>query len=214
MGIILFSAIKQFLSIKKSEIKLCFHRARWRKNNKHNRTIANTLFDESLVQVGKGSYGHLNVHSYDNKDEGLIIGNYCSIAGNVNFILSGGHDYKNFSTYPFHAIYENVVEATSKGKIIIEDDVWIGYGSLILSGVKIGKGAVIAAGSVISKDVPPYAIWINDKVYKYRFEPEIIEKLMKIDYYNLDPEKVLKNNLLVHVNDTNVDKIVEGVSQK
>ena len=215
MKIILFAAIKEYLSSKKNDIKMYFHKAQWKKMNKHNKTIANTLFDVSLVNVGKGSYGHLNVHSYGNKDESLVIGNYCSIAGNVHFILSGGHDYLNFSTYPFYAMNDSkVVEATTKGEIRIEDDVWIGYGSIVLSGVKIGRGAVIAAGSIVTRDVPPYAIWINNKVYKYRFSQEIIDKLMKIDYSSIDSKNIATNNLNVHIDETNIDEILIKISDK
>lgn len=215
MKILLFAAIKEYLSSKKNHCKMYFHKARWKKMNKHNNTIANTLFDVSLVKVGKGSYGHLNVHSYGNKDEGLVIGNYCSIAGNVHFILSGGHDYLNFSTYPFYAMNDSrVIEATTKGRIIIEDDVWIGYGSIILSGVNIGRGAVIAAGSIVTRDVPPYAVWINNKVYKYRFSQDTIDKLMNIDYSSLDPIRIINNNLNVHIDETNIDEILSKISDK
>lgn len=70
-------------------------------------------------------------------------------------------------------------EATSKGDIVVKDDVWIGYGSIILSGVHIGQGAVIAAGSVVSHDVPPYAIvgGVPARLIKYRFSEEMTKKL-------------------------------------
>jgi len=74
----------------------------------------------------------------------------------------------------------------------VNDDVWIGHGSTILSGVRIGQGAVVAAGSVVTKDVPLYAIvgGVPAKVIKYRFEPEMIEQLLKVDYSKLDEEMV------------------------
>jgi serine acetyltransferase len=80
------------------------------------------------------------------------------------------------------------LEAVSKGDIVVGDDVWIGYGATILSGVHIGQGAVVAAGALVAKDVPPYAIvgGVPAKVIKYRFEPALIERLLEIDYSQLD----------------------------
>lgn len=200
----------------KKSITLYYRRACWRLLNPHNRTIANTIFDLSLVEVGKGSYGHLNVHSYGNINEKLIIGNYCSIAGGVHFILSGGHEYTRFSTFPFSVYYgERPVDATGKGAIIIQDDVWIGYGAIVLSGVTIGKGAVIAAGSIVTKDVPKYSIWIGNKVYGYRFSDSIIKKLNSIDYNCVDPTLIANNPILSQsINEDNIDMILEVLQNK
>ena len=86
----------------------------------------------------------------------------------------------------------NICEATSKGDIIIDDDVWIGYRSIILSGVHIGQGAVIAAGAVVTKDVPPYTIvgGVPAKVIKYRFTSEITDYLLTMDYSKLDQDMI------------------------
>lgn len=86
-------------------------------------------------------------------------------------------------------------EAWSKGPIVIGNDVWIGMDSMILSGVTIGQGAVIAAGSVVTKDVPPYAIVGGNpaKVIKYRFEPQIIDRLLKIEFSNINDRFVQEN---------------------
>lgn len=86
-------------------------------------------------------------------------------------------------------------DAFSKGDIIVDDDVWIGYGATIMSGVHIGQGAVVAAGAVVTKDVPPYAIvgGVPAKVIKYRFEPEMIEELLKVDYSKLTKEDIEKH---------------------
>ena len=90
----------------------------------------------------------------------------------------------------------NPHEAISKGDIIIEDDVWIGYRSTILSGVHIGQGAVIAAGSVVTKDVPPYTVvaGVPAKNIKKRFPDEMIKELLEIKYESLD-EDVIKTHL-------------------
>lgn len=188
----------------------------WRKKNKHNRTHVNSIFPLELVDVGKGTYGKLNVHYYSSKDEHLKIGNYCSIAENVQFFTGGNHDYYNLSTYPFKNILtkNSVKEALTKGEIEICDDVWIGYGVIILSGVKIGKGSVIGAGSIVSKDIPPYSIYVGDRVIKKRFSDEIIAKLINIDFKSIDIDKlddIKIEKLYTHLNKENIDDIIENV---
>ena len=86
-------------------------------------------------------------------------------------------------------------EAISKGDIILEDDVWIGQRAMIMSGIRIGQGAVVAAGAVVTKDVPPYAIvgGVPAKVIRYRFAPELTQELMKIDYNRLDRKQILEH---------------------
>lgn len=69
--------------------------------------------------------------------------------------------------------------------IIIEDDVWIGYDALIMPGVTIGKGSVIGARAIVTKDVPPYSIYVGNKVIKKRFSEDIINKLSTIDFQKL-----------------------------
>ena len=99
--------------------------------------------------------------------------------------MSGEHSITGIMTYPL--IDDVKINSRSKGDIIVADDVWIGYGATIMSGVHIGQGAVVAADAVVTKDVPPYAIvgGVPAKVIKYRFEPEMIEELLKVDYSKL-----------------------------
>ena len=158
----------------------------------------------------------LNVKSWGSENEGLEIGNYVSIASDVIFILGGNHYTKTITTYPFKVMYfnETIPEALSKGKIIIEDDVWIGMNSLILSGVKIGKGAVIGAGSVVSKHIPPYAIAVGNpcKVIKYRFSEAIMEKVNKIKFENINEN--LKEKFYTKVTENNIDELLEMINRK
>lgn len=182
------------------KIKLNKFRKKWRNNNKDNETIPMNIFDSNLVTVGKYSYGELNVISF-NKNSKLKIGKFCSIAQNVKFILDAEHRMDTISTFPFKVkiLKEEKYEATSKGDIIISDDVWIGYGAMILSGVNIGQGAVVATGAVVTKNVPPYAIvgGIPARILKYRFSQDIIKILLNIDYDKFDKAIIFSNKNLL-----------------
>lgn len=167
----------------------------WRKKNKHNFTfpangVDDPIFPINKIKVGNGTYGSLFVVSYGKDDGNLIIGHYCSIANSVKFLIGGGHNFKSLSTYPFKFFFANQRqgEDISKGDIVIGDDVWIGDRAIVLSGVKIGRGAVIGAGCVVTKDVNPYEIVIGNpmRVLKKRFPDNIIEQLMKMDFSKLD----------------------------
>lgn len=169
---------------------------KWRKMNPKNFTNAEDLFDPSCVSVGDYTYGGLRVLTY-NQNSKLKIGRFCSIAQEVMFVLSADHYTDHISSYPYKVwIMKEEQEGVSKGDITVDDDVWIGFRSTILSGVHIGQGAVIAAGSVVTKDVPPYAIvgGVPAKVIKYRFKSEIINELMKVDY-----SKVTENLIKEHM---------------
>lgn len=170
----------------------------WRNHNRHNFTTISkdclryNIDINTIVSVGKGSYGEINIKYFYNKNEHLKIGNYCSVAEGVVFLLGGEHSYRKLSTYPF-GFYYNIEDnfiTPSKGPIVINDDVWIGQNSLILSGVTVGQGAIIGAGSVVTKDIPPYAIFAGGKVIKFRFDQSIIEKLCKFDFSRLTEEEL------------------------
>ena len=82
----------------------------------------------------------------------------------------------------------------SKGDITVENDVWIGHGSKILSGVSIGDGAIIGANSLVTRDIPPYAIAAGSpaRVIKYRFDEQTIEKLLEIRWWDFKEEEIIK----------------------
>ena len=175
------------------QLKLAYFRRKWINTNRHNYTIAENCFDMSRVTVGKKTYGTLDIRMFGHPNEQLTIGNYCSIGPETVFMLGGDHNYACLSTYPFKAMFQLAShEALSKGPIVIEDDVWIGTRVTILSGVRIGQGAIIAAGAVVNKDVPPYAIvgGIPAKIIKYRFNPNLIQSLLTIDYSKLDADMI------------------------
>ncbi|WP_462405921.1 CatB-related O-acetyltransferase [Gracilibacillus sp. Marseille-QA3620] len=213
----------------KSRIKYSIDKYRikkyWRSINKHNYTtlgpISNQLFIEFIrngrVTIGSNTYGQINMHSSGNENESLSIGANCSISSKANFLLGGEHNYKCITTYPYKVRKFNYeTEATTKGSILIGDEVWIGDNALIMSGVHIGKGAIIAAGSVVTRDVPPYSIVGGNpaKVIKYRFSDQIIKKLMPIDLSSINLTKEDINYLYLEVTDDNVDTIVDYFKSK
>lgn len=170
-------------------------RIQYSKLNNKNFTFADGVFDETRVKIGDYTYGNINCLMNDNNAR-LIIGSFVSIAPGVTFALSSEHNMNSISTYPFkHVLINGANEALTKGDIIIADDVWIGYNAIILSGVHIGQGAVIAAGAVVSHDVPPYAVvgGVPAKIIKYRFKKEIIDFLMTLDYRKLNEKMIRKN---------------------
>ena len=179
------------------QIKLNAMKRKWRKKNPHNMTVPVSIFNIDNVEVGKKTYGRLKVIDFANEHK-LKIGNYVSMADDITFILDAEHHLNNISTYPFRTnlLKSRVSEAFGKGDIIVEDDVWIGYGATILSGTHIGQGAVIAARAVVTSDIPAYAIvgGAPAKVIKYRFDNKMVEKLMKIDY-----SKITQNEIEKHI---------------
>lgn len=167
------------------KIRLIYFKISWRKTNKNNFTSVNTIFPKEIVTIGKYSYGTLNILNSEKINSGLIIGNYCSIALDVKFILGGNHFINRIFTYPIvPMLLDNGNPGSySKGKIIIGNDCWIGNGAIILSGVNIGNGSVIAAGAIVTKSFPPYSIIGGNpaKLIRKRFSEEIIDELNNID---------------------------------
>ncbi|MCZ4696346.1 antibiotic acetyltransferase [Ancylomarina euxinus] len=126
-----------------------------------------------------------------------IIGNYTEIAWNVT-ISPFNHHFENFCVYEFPEMYDKEKLINTHNKIFngynckIGHDVWIGCYSIILSDIEIGNGAIIAANSVVTKSVPPYAIVGGNpaKFIKWRFSKEQIDKLEVIKWYNLTEEEI------------------------
>ena len=189
--------------------------AHWRARNPHSETrLARVLgpFDPDKTSVGRKSYGPLHVWSFGHADERLKIGHFVSIAEDVTFVLGGNHPYQGFSTYPFRAQYFGEPEAQTKGGITVGDDVWIGFNATILSGVTIGQGAVIAAGSMVTRDVPPYAVVGGNpaRTIRMRFAPEVIEKMLSFDFGQLTDAAIVANRDILYEGLTpeNVDALL------
>lgn len=122
----------------------------------------------------------------------LIIGNYVCIASGVIILMGGNHNHHSewITVYPFVEQIETSYEP--KGDTIIENDAWIGMNAMIMPGVTIGEGAIVAAGSVVSKDVPPYTIVGGNpaKEIKKRFTDKEIEKLKEMRWFDWEREKI------------------------
>lgn len=188
--------IKKVINLLNQKTELSRFRKLWKSKNSNNLTYAVNIFDSEKVFVGKNTYGPIQIISYGSNNCCLRIGAYCSIAQNVRFLAGGEHSYKNVSTYPFqNNILKKQLDTGNKGDIKVDDDVWIGESVLILSGVHIGQGAVIAAGSVVVKDIPPYAIVGGNpaKVIKYRCGEERIKELLRCDYTKLTNEMIIEH---------------------
>jgi virginiamycin A acetyltransferase len=171
----------------------------WRKRNEHNETkVGDRAFPMEIIRVGKGTYGTIVIQSlYVTEKEKVTIGNYVSIAPNVTFLVGVNHQINTATTFPFYSklIERSPIDAISKGPIVVEDEVWIGTSAMIFSGVTIGKGAIIAAGSLVTKDVPAYGIVGGNpaKLIRYRFSDEIINILKPVYFINFSDAWIKKN---------------------
>jgi len=140
---------------------------------------------------------------------GIKIGSFTSIASNV--IIQ--EDYHNKNRITSYFISKNVFKESlsndimSKGPIIIEEDVWIGSNVVILSGVRIGRGSVIGAGSIVTKSIPRYSIVGGNpaKVLKKRFSDEVIEVLEKSRWWEKEIEELLKIKKIFLLDCVNID---------
>lgn len=157
------------------------------------------------------------LYHYPINQDRLIIGKFCSIACGAKFLFnSANHTLKSLSSYTFPLFFEewgldkkNVASAwDNKGDIIIGNDVWIGYEAVIMAGVHIGDGAVIAARAVVTKDVPPYTIVGGTPARKIRmrFEEETIARLQQIQWWNWPVEKIRQS--LPYIMEGTVDRLI------
>ena len=149
----------------------------------------------AAYEIGEGTYGRPDITFYD-AGATLKIGSYSSIGPGVTILLGGEHHLDWVTTYPFSLLFDEARSLPgyphTKGDVVIGSDVWIGHEALVLSGVTIGDGAVIAARSVVTKDVEPYSIVAGNpsRHLKFRFPESTIQSLLKIAWWNWPPEQV------------------------
>ena len=174
-----------------------------------------TIYNDFVNDPAQFEKNNVLYHYHINQDR-LINGKFCSIACGAKFLFnSANHTLKSLSNYTFPLFFEewgldkkNVVSAwDNKGDIIIDNDVWIGYEAVIMAGVHIGDGAVIAARAVVTKDVPPYTIvgGTPAKKIRMRFEAETIAKLQQIQWWNWPVEKIRQS--LPYIMNGTVDRL-------
>lgn len=171
---------------------------------------------------GGDSFEKNVLYHYPFVGDKLIIGKFCSLATGVRFIMNGANHYMNgFSTYPFDIFgsgWEKGAPAfcdyPQKGDTIVGNDVWIGYQSVIMPGVKIGNGAIISSESLIVKDVPAYSLVGGNpaQVIRYRFDSSTIQVLEEISWWNW-PIEVISDNLPL-IRSSNIEdlyKVYKGI---
>lgn len=162
------------------------------------------LQNESYV-IGDYTYGLPRV-LYNNDKTNLYIGKFCSLAQGITIFLGGNHRSDWISTYPFseikdfHILSKNIDgHPSTNGNVVIENDVWIGRDTMIMSGVKISNGAIIAARSIVTKNVGPYEIWGGNpaKLIRKRFDEETIDYLLDLSWWNWEIDKIKDNTTLL-----------------
>lgn len=165
------------------------------------RRLAEHIADGYPIEVGRGTYGAPKLHwSKGDLDHKLRIGAFCSIAEEVSIFVGihGRHTVDYVSTYPLGLVFgrasEKVPSATTMGDlgVRIGNDVWIGRGAMIMSGITINDGAVVAARAVVTKDVAPYSIvgGVPARAVKERFPADIVEKLLRLKWWDWSDETI------------------------
>lgn len=171
----------------------------WRNPHNLTRLHLKRLTDRYGFTIGDYSYGRPKVR-FPETGATLSIGRYCSIADGVEIMLGGNHRLDFITTYPFGALPgvwpEAVGEAythVGHGDVTIGHDVWLGSQCMIMSGVTIGHGAVVAARAVVTKDVPPFAVvgGCPAKVIKSRFEEVTAARLLASAWWDLPRPRIV-----------------------
>lgn len=141
------------------------------------------------------------LYHFDFEGDRLIIGKFCSIASDVKFIMNGGnHRTDWFTNYPFPVFgngWEHAMPDSwpNKGDTVIGNDVWIGYGAMLMPGVQVGDGAIIATGSVVTRNVEPYTIVGGNPaaLIRKRFDDAVIQELLQIRWWDWEIQKITRH---------------------
>ena len=167
----------------------------------------NDYVNDNRITVGEYTYFDLQItFGLWQPEDKVVIGKFCSLAKDLIIFGGGEHITSRATAFPFVLMFaespQRLVDGQNKGTTIIGNDVWIGLGATIMSGVKIGNGAVIGAKAVVAKDIPDYAVAVGNpaKVIHYRFQPQTIERLTKLSWWNWKISKILANLDLLYQN--------------
>ena len=179
------------------------------------------------IEVGDFSYfdgsnfeKHVT-HHYDFIGDKLIIGKFCQIGRNVEFVMNGAnHQMNSMTTYPFYIFKGWDQKPTDekdlpyKGDTVVGNDVWIGQNVTILPGIHIGDGAIIGANSVVSKDVPPYSVVAGNpiKLIRKRFDDELIGLLLTFKWWNKPIEEI--QEILPLLANSNINEIKDELKRR
>lgn len=149
------------------------------------------------VSIGRGTYGRFEIRLFHPSDK-VTIGNYCSIARGVLILAGGEHKTDTAATYPLRARLGSQIgncDVASKGAIEIGNDVWIGTRSTALSGVRIGSGAVVGACSLVTTNIPAFAVAVGipARVVRFRFPENVINELQKIAWWEWPEDQILED---------------------
>lgn len=157
------------------------------------------------------------LYHFDFIGDQLIIGKFCQIATNVRFIMNGANHAQNgFSTFPFCIFGSHWQQvpliSDYKGNTVIGHDVWIGYHAIVMPGVNIGHGAIIASDAVVTNDVEPYSIVGGNpaRLIRKRFDEATITKLLKIAWWNWPIEKITKHAKAIATGDESLFSALDG----
>jgi acetyltransferase-like isoleucine patch superfamily enzyme len=171
------------------------------------------------MSYGQYTYGTCNVLNWG-EPYTLKVGKFCSIAANVVVYTGGNHRTDWVTTYPFGHVNNHIFNTfdgkgcpKSNGDVIIGNDVWIGSNSVIMSGITVGDGSVIANNSHVVKNVEPYSIVGGNpaKLIKYRFSDEQIKKLLEIKWWDWSTEKI--NQFCPLLCNENIDEFIKQALQ-
>lgn len=143
------------------------------------------------------------LYLYDGGGVVLRIGKYCALATGTTFIMSGAnHRMDGCSTFPFPIMggawaehMELISGLSHKGDTVLGHDIWTGYQSLVMPGVSIGHGSIIAARAVVTRDIPPYSVVAGNPgtVVKQRFSKKETDLLLELSWWDWPIEKITKN---------------------
>jgi virginiamycin A acetyltransferase len=175
----------------------------------------NALIDRPNIEIGDFTYyddpdgpehfaDKCVLYHFDFVGDRLIVGRFCALARDVRFIMNGAnHVMRGYSTYPFEIfgggwekVYDPAAyESAFRGDTVVGNDVWIGMAAMVMPGVKIGDGAVVAARSVVASDVAPYSVVGGNpaREIRRRYDEATVAALREIAWWDWPVDKITRN---------------------